>query len=623
MQMNGFFKNTRLVIALIISSLCFIIIYSRYADLAFSKKHEQRSLSPMGIRGSIFDRRGNPLANQTSFYDFSISPDKIKSPKQFAQAVSTTLMTDPAELEKKLTLNKDKKFLYIQKKLTEEQYDVLKNIISENGWSPYCRFDSIPSRIYPEDERAMHLVGYLGKSGIEYSQDEILSPVLSEETEGTVYGKDIFLTIDKDLQFKLERIAADSFAETTPQNLMIIAADSKTGEILSYISLPSENLNEYTSKYKYGDDRYKNYPADFPYEPGSTFKIFTAAIALNEGVITADKTYVCDGVYPITSKDSQPVRLTCLEHHGSVNVRKALEVSCNEFFYQASENLSNETFLKYLDKFGFGKQTGVEFSSESSGKLHSADSYWSLTDKPTMAIGQGISVSALQMVQAATAIANGGKKVKLTFIRRIQDHDKNIIYDHKAEYGESVVSPSVASYILDCMRTTTQKGTGTKANLKDISIATKTGTGQIWDEKKKSYSKTDYVSNCISIFPAEDPQIILYIVIERAVGESYAGRIVAPVIAKAADVIIDHLGLNRADAPSVEHSGKIKIQDTAPVRIGKTVPDFNGKSKSSIYPLMNEKDVNFILKGEGWVYSQNPPAGTPVTKGMTIELLFK
>ena len=541
----------------------------------------------------------------------------------FAELTAPVLKVSPEELKKKIDENNKKRFLYIQKKITEDQYDILKNTVSENGWSPYCRFDAIPSRVYPEGSLAMHLIGYLGKSGIEYSENKNLTPSLKEDSMGTVYGNDIYLTINKELQFKLERIAEETFAETKPQNIMLIAADAKNGEILSYVSLPSVNLNEYTALYKAGDDRYKNFPADFPYEPGSTFKIFTAAIALNDGIISPDSAFSCDGVYPIKSKNGSTVRLTCLENHGLVNVRRALEVSCNEFFYQVSEKLTAQKFLSYLEKFGFGKQTGVEFASESAGKLRSLDDYWSLTDKPTMAIGQGISVSALQMVQAATVIANRGKKVKLSFIKRIQDHDKNLIWEHTPEYGENVISSSTAAYILDCMKTTTQKGTGTRAKLKDISIATKTGTGQIWDEKTKSYSKTQYVSNCLAIFPVEDPEIILYIVIEKAEGESYAGRIVAPVIGRAADVIIDSLGLNRDDAPSVEHSGKIKIKDNSPISISKTVPDFTGRPKSNIYPLMDLKNINFILTGEGWVKKQNPPAGTPVTEGMTIELYFE
>ena len=618
MQINGFFKTTRLVLALVAISLAMVLIYSRYAQLAFSTNKKTVSVNTTGIRGSIFDCNGNALANQTSLYNFSVSPDKIKNLSRFAEVVAPVIGEDVKLLEAKLNAKKEKKFLFIKKKASEEQYDILKNIIVENGWQPYCRFDSMASRVYPEGERAMHLIGFLGKSGIEYSQDSFLSPAIDENSSGTVYGNDIYLTINKELQFQLEEIAQETFRETQCQNAMFITANAKTGEILSYISLPSVDLNQYTALYKAGDDRYKNFPADFPYEPGSTFKIFSAAIALNEGIITRDSTFKCDGVYPL--KD---VKLTCLEHHGNVNVRKALEVSCNEFFYQTSEKISASKFLNYLSSFGFGKVTGVEFSSETAGKLHSEDSYWSLTDKPAMAIGQGISVSALQMVQAATAIANGGKKVKLTFIKKIQDHDKNIIYEHTPEYTEGVLKPSVARYILDCMKSTTEKGTATRARLDDISIATKTGTGQIWDDKKKSYSETDFVSNCIAVFPVEDPEIILYIVIRKAKGETYAGRIVAPVIGRAADVIINTLGLSRDDAPSVEHSGRIKIQDNAPVNISKYVPDFTGRAKRDIYPLIADSKINFRLKGEGWVISQTPPAGTPITEGMTIELIFE
>lgn len=140
------------------------------------------------------------------------------------------------------------------------------------------------------------------------------------------------------------------------------------------------------------------------------------------------------------------------------------------------------------------------------------------------------------------------------------------------------------------------------------------------DPVNGGYSQTDFLSNCLAIFPVENPKIILYIVIQKAKGETYAGRIVAPVIAQAADAIIDHLGMDRQEAVGVEHSGNITVMENPQIVLNGTVPSFIGRPKRDILPLLDNPDVSFSITGEGWVTSQYPPEGTPITEGMTIEL---
>ena len=289
-----------------------------------------------------------------------------------------------------------------------------------------------------------------------------------------------------------------------------------------------------------------------------------------------------------------------------------------------SEKISTDEFLSYIRRFGFGERTGVELPSETRGSVkNQSDRYWSARSKSTMSIGQEISVSAIQMVQAATVLANRGVLLKPTFIQRITDIDGNVKYQHEPTYGNRVLKSSTAEYLLSCMETTAQSGTGTKASLRDISIGVKTGTAQMADPVHGGYSTTDFLSNCMAIFPVNNPQIVLYIVIQKAKGETYAGRIVAPVIAKAADEIIDHLGINRENAASLEHSGKFSLNEIKPLEVNKLIPDFKGHSKRDILPLLNRKDIHILIDGEGWVVDQNPEPGTPVTENMTIELFLE
>ena len=286
-----------------------------------------------------------------------------------------------------------------------------------------------------------------------------------------------------------------------------------------------------------------------------------------------------------------------------------------------SERIDTDVFLDYLHRFGFGEKTGIELSSETRGNIKkTTDKYWSARSKPTMSIGQELGVSAIQMVQAASIIANQGKKVPLTVIHRIQSKDGTVRQIKNDEPQEQILKPSTAKYILSCMETTAQSGTGSKAALRDISIGVKTGTAQMADTINGGYSTTDFLSNCMAIFPVENPQIILYIVIEKAKGETYAGRIVAPVIAEAANEIIDYLGMERDSAASLEHTGLISISQDKPLEVKVYVPNFIGRPKRDLLPLILDDKILYSINGEGYVISQNPEPGTPITENMTIEL---
>ncbi len=625
MQMNGFLKKNRMWIFSVPCALLVCIIIFRYAKLATSPQTPLVPPAPTVERGSIVDRNGKPVAVQTNFYDFGISPKMIENPAAFAHDVAPAVEMQATEIQNIITSRKNAQFAYIRKKITQEQHDAIVDIITDHDYAPFCRFDPVPGRVYPMNDLASQLIGYLGimgegLSGMELSQQDLLSPkVESGETASTVYGKNIYLTIDANLQYKLEKISKQAMETTQADNMMLIAMEAKTGEILSYISLPSTDLNTYpSSPEKARIDR----PAMMPYEPGSVFKIFTTAAYLDSGAITEDTLFLCDGLYTRTTNMNEHIRINCLDHHGYQTVKGALELSCNDILAQMSDLLDTTSFLTYISKFGFGAKTGVELPGEVTGLVKSPESRsWSARTKATMSIGQEITVTALQMVQAAGILANGGIPVKPTFIKKITDKDGNVEMSHEPVYGDRVLKAKTANYILSCMESTAKKGTGTKALLGDISIGVKTGTAQMADLVHGGYSDTDFVSNCMAVFPVENPQIVLYIVIEKAKGETYAGRIVAPVIREAADEIIDHLGMTREGAPAIEHSGLVSISENNPIRMDEVVPNFIGRPKRDlIQPMIDYPQINFIVHGEGWVASQMPAPGTPVTEHMTIEL---
>nr|MCR4790121.1 transpeptidase family protein [Treponemataceae bacterium] len=514
-------------------------------------------------------------------------------------------------------------FIYVKKKLDQSIYNEISEILDQHGIYGF-RFEKNPSRTYPENALASQVIGFMGNdgiglSGIEYSYNSILSPEYREGEDNR--GLDIYLTLDANLQYKLEKIAKDALLNTQAESLMLIAAQAKTGEILSYISLPSANLNTYPNS---TIQEKMDLPATSAYEPGSVFKLFSVASFIDSGKVSPSDSFYCDGIYDIRSTNNERVRITCLDHHGYLTPKGALQYSCNDVLAQMSEKVDSDYLIGKIREFGFGSKTGIELPGETKGSVKDTSSrLWSGRSKPTISIGQEISVSALQMVQAATAFTNEGSPLKLTLISHIQDKSGKLLYNHQVKKEPPVISAKTASYMLSCMETTARKGTGTRALLPDISIGVKTGTAQMSDTKKGGYSKEDFVSNCLAIFPVEDPQIILYIVITKAKGENYAGRIVAPVIGEAADVIIDQLGISRMSAQTIDHSGVIEIPGTKKVEINESVPDFTGMSMKAVSSLLDRNDINIKIEGSGWVYSQSPAAGTPVTEGMTIELKLR
>lgn len=621
--MNDFFRPKRLIILLVLISFFIIALLVSYTRLAFAPVTPIAKNKPTVERGSIVDRSGFPLAVQTNFYHVGVSvknlKDSSKSKENFIQNIAPALNLTESEVT--AILNTSKSFVYLKKKITQSEYESVKQLVEYNNYN-FVSFEKIPGRRYPNNALASQLIGYMGDdgkglAGIEFSQQNILQPVIDDSLPEPEQGKNIYLTIDENLQYKLEQISYKTIKETQAESMMLIAADCKTGEILSYVSLPSADLNEYGSS---STESRIDRPAMNAYEPGSVFKIFTVGIAYDEKVISPNDTFICDGLYEKRT-NGEAVKIKCLDHHGRCTPRDGLRFSCNDVLGQISDRLNEDDFIARIRMLGFGERTNIELPGETTGSVKDSSSrLWSARSKPTIAIGQEISVSALQMVQATTAIANGGIPVQLSVIKQITNRDGSIYYEHTPTYKERVFSKPTADYILSCMETVATNGTGARANINDISIGVKTGTAQMADKEKGGYSQTDFLSNCMAVFPIEDPQIVLYIVVEKAKGETYAGRIVAPVIAEAADIIIDHLGMSRGDAASLEHNGRFVFANTASISIGKTVPDFTGKSKRELLPLMENSKVQLNINGSGWVVSQDPAPGEPITENMVIEL---
>ena len=233
--MNNFFRRRFLIAALIFAGLIILTELAFYLKLALIPSSQTKIYSHITERGSIVDRNGKPLAVQTNFYNVGVSPKQIPDKKQFAKDVSQVLQIPESKINSKIDLNSEKNYVSLKRKISEDDYRILKDITDDNQYS-FVRYDKIPGRIYPEKSLASQLIGYMGNdgiglSGIEYSMQSILQPIPDDELNYH-HGKNVFLTIDANLQYKLEKLSHEAMEKTQCESFMLIACEAKTGEIL-------------------------------------------------------------------------------------------------------------------------------------------------------------------------------------------------------------------------------------------------------------------------------------------------------------------------------------------------------------------------------------------------------
>jgi len=571
-------------------------------------------------RGSILDRNGKLLAVQTTMYNIGISRTLVTDPLLYAQILAPLTSIPESEILTRLT-ERPGNFFYLKRRITPSEKSTVETAVRDAQLRG-VRLEPVVSRTYPEGSLASHVIGFVGDdgkglSGIEFAYQDMLSPPARTVIEST-NGANIKLTIDAKIQHELEKLGRETMQSSKAEGLILIAANAKTGEILAYVSEPAANLNEYASSSI--SERYDR-PALYAFEPGSVFKIFSVAAFMDLNMVNDRDRFYCDTSYQFTTGRGEQITINCLVHHGWVTPRDAIRLSCNEGPAQMSERASNAEFESKLRAFGFGSRTGIQLPGETAG-IFRAHNQWSLRSKPTIAIGQEIAVSALQMVQAATALTNAGTTLKLTLLSRVYSYEGIPLYTHQPVQQNTVLRPETATLMLNYMQSASESGTGIRAAVGDVPIAVKTGTAQMLSPLG-GYSTTDFISSCIGIFPVEDPQIILYTAIIKPVGETFGGRIAAPVISTAANFIIDYLGIRRSGATSVRHTGLIALPRNRPVEIGNVMPDLHGISKRMLTPLLDKTDIQVLLSGNGYVIRQTPAPGTPLQPGMVIELVLE
>ena len=602
-----------------------VVTLWRYSQLALQgdkwiTTSGQRIVS---IRGPIYDRDGSLLAVDTDLYDVSVWKPSVdlSRAESHARLLSEVLGIPTDELLEKLA-GEGSDFAYLVRRTSFNMAKDLERLIEEARITG-IRIDRISGRIYPERDLGAQLVGFVGLenkglAGAEASFDHVLSADPATAESGFAYGNAVYLTMDVDLQYKLEQLAEDAMKEQVAESVVIVAMEAKTGNILSYVSLPDFDPNEFLQA-----DRgtWVDRIGIYAYEPGSVFKVFTMASVMALGGIDDHSSFVCDGSYTRVLPTGEKIVINCLGRHGEVSMTEILEYSCNAGAAYASDRVSTLDFYAKLREFGFGERSGADLAGESPGVLR-APSSWSARTKPTIAIGQEVLVTALQMTSAATVLANGGVLLRPRTLARVVDQKGKLVDKAEPVAIRRVLDENTARATLNAMEAAVlDTGTGRRARIDDLRLSVKTGTAQMIDPATRRYSDTDFIASTLALFPSEDPQYILYVAIIKPKGDStYGGRIAAPLIKDAANIVADLYGVARSESAIAEHDGRIAIQALDAAVIGEVMPSLIGLPKRSLTALMERQDLSFEISGEGWVVYQEPQPGEPVSSGTTITL---
>jgi cell division protein FtsI (penicillin-binding protein 3) len=621
------------VSALLVAALYILIRYALNIEPGISDNAD--ILRTALERGPILDRNGKMLASQVRRYDVYIIPPKERNPNRqnekidnLANRLSPVLGMEEEEIRQKI--RDSKKDFILKRYVTPETYNIIKTMQEEKD-NPLAGVvpKAVPFRIYPEKNLAAQIIGfvgteYQGQEGIEYA----LNAELAGKEDGGRGGK-VELTIDANIQYILEKVADSKLKETRAESVIFLAMDPRNGEILGSAVKPGFDPNEFRS---YNIELFRNLPANMPYEPGSVMKAVSISALMNSGAINEHSQFICNGTYEWTTPNGRRERISCADGvaHGRVGPREIIMYSCNIGAFHAASMQNDQGFYQSMLDFGFGKRTGAwRPEMEIAGFLDKPGSRtWSNRTKQSIAFGQEIAVSALQMLQAAGAIANNGVLVPPKIVSRIISADGKTekAWDNGDNQSRQVISPEVARKMRQYMTDTASlEGTGWRGNIGDLNIGIKTGTAQLRDPNsaRGGYSATDFIASCIALLPAESPSLILYVAIIKPRGETLGGRIAAPAIKEAAEEIVNYLGIPRGRTPWWPHPGSINIEEENLPSIGARIPNFNGLSKKTVLPLLLRNDLHVEMYGDGWVKRQSPPPGTVLTADTVIELFFE
>lgn len=583
-----------------------------------------RDLPLNATRGTISDSNGVTLATSYSTYDIYVKPTRIKNPATVALTLSNILGIEYETIYNKACNVKYSEVLIKQQVDDETSKKVIKAnlegvVLSENS-----------TRYYPYGNLLTQVLGYttidnIGQSGLELYYNNYLKGVNGyalEESDvhgvkidntlssyiPSIPGCNLNLTIDVNIQKLCEEALDNLCKDHEPKSATAIVMNPKTGEILAMSSKPSFDLNNVPrNDVSSLMEMSKNLSIVDVYEPGSTFKVLTMAMALQEGVSNESEHFYDPG-YRIV--DGEKIKCWKLTGHGSQSLTEGLCNSCNSVFVDLALRLGKERLYDYFKTFGFGNTLDIDFMGESKGILMDINSAKKV-DYARMGFGQAIAVTPIQLISAICSVLNGGNLLKPYFVKSITNTNGNVIAKNETTVINKTVSNETSGRIKTMLEAVITKSYGIETFIPGYRIAGKTGTSQKYEA---GAINNKYVSSFVGAFPANDPEYVLLVIADEPSSGHYYGSIVATPYAKTIfEGIIKY--------KNIEPNGETLAEDTAKLEKNILLPNLVGLSITEACATLTKLGLLYEIENDGGtVVAQFTPPNTYVYKGAVILL---
>ena len=576
----------------------------------------ERDFTVAGLRGSIVDINGSVLAHDIPSTSVMVVPAQIVDAKITAQKLAEVLEADEEKIYTTITKHVSTQKIQPEGRLISDEKARKLEAMDLSG--VYLVQDSL--RNYPNGSYLAPVLGFTGidnqgLAGLELQYDEILSAkngalnipfdakghnveLYQESYEAPGRGMDVQLTIDANIQNIVEREMNNLMTRYKPASALALAMNPKTGEILAMVSKPDFDPNHYED---YSSDIYnRNLPIWMSYEPGSTFKSITFASALDLNLFDMFKDTYFDKGYEMVG--GARIKSWKAGGHGLQTFLQVLENSSNPGFVEISRRLGLDNEYDYVTNFGFGEKTGVDLPGESTGIMFKK-SVMGEVEQATVAFGQGLSVTPIQLVTAFSAVINGGTLYEPYITKSIQDpitHD--VILEYKPTIKRQVIQEETSKQMRYALESVVANGGGKAAYIEGYKIGGKTGTAQ--KAENGVYSTSNYILSFLSAAPMDDPEIVLYIAADSPQNDIlYGGTVIAPVVKACYEDILPYLGIEKVDEQIPK---KLIWPETENFKL----ENFVGKKKKEVV----QAGVTFTFIGEGdTVMEQMPEAGTTIS----------
>lgn len=638
-----FKKRILMILILFILSIMTMGIRLCYVQLAeggklqmLAKEQHTRDRPIPATRGNIYDRNLKILAQSASVATIGVVHAQITDPQGVAKALSEYLQEDYDTIYKKVT--KVVAFERIATKVDKETADKIRSLNLDG-----VKVDEDSKRYYPYNNLASQTIGFVGKDnqgivGLEVKYDSYLQGVPGKilmETNGRgerrqeeaevriepINGNHLVTTLDFTLQQYAQQAIEKAVEMKEARRGAIIMLNPQNGEIYALAIVPDFNLNDpftindlskaaewelLTSSEKQNslNQMWRNFTINDTYEPGSTFKIFTSAMGLEENVVSEDSKFVCTGSRTVGGRTIKCWRSP--RSHGEETFVQGVQNSCNPVFMEVAERVGADKFYDYMVKFGFKSKTNIDLPGEAVGILHSKDKIGPV-DLATMSFGQSFQITPMQLLSAASAAVNGGYKVTPHFAKQVINNEGEVITSFNYGKTEQIISTDTSERLKKILESVVSEGGGKKAYIPGYHIGGKTATSQ-----KLPRGSGKYTASFLSFAPADDPVIMTLVIIDEPKGTYYGGVIAGPVMKEVLSNALPYLGIQPY------YTDKEKDLEEVQKII---VPDFKGKSKNEANKYATEQGVKVDIQGEGTtILSQFPLEGETINKTSKIIL---